>query len=260
MSPGGILLSAAPVAGGGGLGVGLVVGIQLALVGCLLGGFAWYVRERRPGWAGAARIGAVLSGLAGGILLLAAILGPGGNTAGPLVNPVPDTVASVDRGAVLYQADCARCHGVDGLGGGVDARTTELPPANLRSGHLDQHSDADIFSWISTGIPGGMPAWADKLSETDRWDLVNYLRSIDGRGPSAAPSAAGTPALAGIGLAGVLGTTLLGWLGLGLRRARRWPLDPPVRPDRQRHEHDQDGDDPDQRRQDVLETRGATEE
>jgi mono/diheme cytochrome c family protein len=221
--PGGILLSAGPAAGGGGLGVGLVVGIQLALVACLLGGFAWYVRERRPGWASVARIGAALSGLAGGVLLLAAILQPGAS-AGPLVNPVPDTVASVDRGAVLYQADCARCHGVDGLGGGVDAGTTELPPANLRSGHLNQHSDADIFSWISNGIPGGMPAWADKLSETDRWHLVNYLRSINGRGPSPAPSAAGPSALAGIGVAGVLGTTLLGWLGLGLRRAR-----PPAR-------------------------------
>jgi mono/diheme cytochrome c family protein len=220
VNPAGLLLSAAPVAGGGGLGVGFVVGLQLALVGCLLGGFAWYVRERRPGWAVLARIAAVLSGLAGGILVLAAFLGPAGPS-GALVNPVPDTVTSVDRGAVLYQADCARCHGVDGLGGGVDAGTTQFPPANLRSGHLNQHSDADIYTWISNGIPGGMPAWADKLSETDRWDLVNYLRSIDGHGPTAAPSAAGPPALAGIGLAGALGTSLLGWLAFGLRRARR---------------------------------------
>ncbi len=179
-----------------------------------------------------------------------------------LVNPIPDTVDSVDAGAALYQANCARCHGVDGLGGGPDAGTTQFPPANLRSGHLLQHSDADIYTWITDGIQGGMPAWSGTLTETDRWNLVNYLRAIDGRGPSPAPSAAsapaadGPPAAAGIGFAGVVGLALLGWLGVGLRRgstARRsapgpspgatraaGSLDPAVRPDRQRHEDDED--------------------
>jgi mono/diheme cytochrome c family protein len=217
--PLGSLLSTSPVApaGGGGITIGLVVGIQLAVVAALLGGLAWYVRGRRPGVATASRIGAVLAGLGGVVLLLAAALGPA-DTGGGLVNPIPDTVESVDAGAALYQANCARCHGVDGLGGGPDAGTTQFPPANLRSGHLLQHSDADIYTWISSGIAGGMPAWSGTLSETDRWNLVNYLRAIDGRGPSPAPSAAGPPAAAGVSLAGVAGLSLLGWLGLGLRR------------------------------------------
>jgi mono/diheme cytochrome c family protein len=167
--------------------------------------------------ATASRIGAALAGLGGLVLLLAAALGPAG-PGGSLVNPIPDTVASVDAGAALYQANCARCHGVDGLGGGPDAGTTQFPPANLRSGHLLQHSDADIYTWITYGIQGGMPAWSGTLSETDRWNLVNYLRAIDGRGPSPDPSAAGPPAAAGIGFAGVVGLALLGWLGVGLRR------------------------------------------
>ena len=222
MIPRGVLLSASPViGGGGGITVGLVIGLQLVIVAVVLGGFAWYVRGRRPGWSSGARLGATLSGLAGTVLLLAAILDPGGTAGAPLVNPVPQTVTSVDRGAVLYQANCARCHGVDGLGGGIDSDTTELPPPNLRSGHLDQHTDADVYTWISSGLPGGMPAWSGQLSETDRWDLVNYLRSIDGHGPSPDPSAAaGPPELAGIGVAGVLASTLLGWLGFGLRRGR----------------------------------------
>ena len=223
MIPRAILLSVSPtVGGGGGLTVGLVVGIQLVIVALVLGGFAWYVRGRRPGWASLARVGSILAGLAGVVLLLAAVLDPGGTTGAPATNPVPLTVTSVDRGAVLYQANCARCHGVDGLGGGIDSDTTEIPPTNLRSGHLDQHTDGDVFIWISSGLPGGMPAWSGQLSETDRWDLVNYLRSIDGHGPSPQPSAAaGPPELAGIGLAGVVASTLLGWLGVGLRRGRR---------------------------------------
>ena len=228
MTPLGPFLSVSPVVpAGGGITIGLVVGIQLVVVAALLGGLAWYVRGRRPGVATASRIGAVLAGLGGLVLLLAAALGPAG-TSDSLVNPIPDTVDSVDAGAVLYQANCARCHGVDGLGGGPDAGTTQFPPANLRSGHLLQHSDADIYTWITSGIQGGMPAWSGTLTETDRWKLVNYLRAIDGRGPSPAPSAAGPPTAAGIGFAGVVGLALLGWLGIGLRRgstARR-----PARP------------------------------
>lgn len=221
MIPHGILLAPAPtVTGGGGITVGLVVGLQLVIIALVLGGLAWYIRDRRPGWGGAARLGAVLAGLAGGVLLLAAVLDPGGTAAGPLTNPVPATVTSVDAGAVLYQANCARCHGVDGLGGGVDSGATQIPPTNLRSGHLDQHADADIYTWISNGLPGGMPAWSGALSETDRWNLVNYLRSINGDGPSGAPSAGGAPEIAGIGLAGLVGTTLVAWLGFGLRRSR----------------------------------------
>lgn len=67
-----------------------------------------------------------------------------------------------------------------------------------------------------------MPAWSSQLSDTDRWNLVNYLRSVDGRGPSPAPSAVvAPPALAGIGLGGTIAAALLGWLGVGLRRSRR---------------------------------------
>ena len=89
MIPRGVLLSASPViGGGGGITVGLVIGLQLVIVAIVLGGFAWYVRGRRPGWSSGARLGAILSGLAGTVLLLAAILDPGGTAGTPLVNPV----------------------------------------------------------------------------------------------------------------------------------------------------------------------------
>ncbi len=191
MIPGGILASTAPVVTGGGgpITVGLVVGIQLLVVGVLAVAFARYVGVRRPGWASLARLVGSLAGIAGLVLVVAAILGPSPGGTSALVNPVPNTVTSVDAGAVLYEADCARCHGVDARGGGVDAGTTQITPPNLRSGHLNMHSDGDLFTWISDGLPGGMPAWSSLLSQTQRWNLVNYLRSINGRGPSPEPSA-----------------------------------------------------------------------
>jgi mono/diheme cytochrome c family protein len=139
----------------------------------------------------------------------------------------------VSAGAALFQANCAACHGADGRGGGPDAGTTQVPPANLQSGHLDSHSDGDVFYWITNGLPGGMPAWGTKLSTTDRWNLVNFLRSIDGHGPTPGPTAAAsasapaggsgaTPGGAAVlALPVGLGITFGAWFVLPGRRERR---------------------------------------
>ena len=76
-----------------------------------------------------------------------------------------------------------------GNGGGPLAGTTQVQPPSLKA-HLQQHTDGDLYYWISNGLPGGMPAWSTSISETDRWNLVNYLRSINGVGPTAEPSRA----------------------------------------------------------------------
>ena len=83
-----------------------------------------------------------------------------------------------------------------------------------------------------------MPAWSGTLTETDRWNLVNYLRAIDGRGPSPAPSASSStgraPEVAGLAVSGAVGSMLLGWLGVSLGRSR-WR-----RPSRRDHETGRD--------------------
>ena len=132
-------------------------------------------------------------------------------------------MTSVDAGYDLYQANCAACHGVDGNGGGPLAGTTPVQPPSLKA-HLTQHTDGDLFYWISNGLPGGMPGWSDKLSETDRWNLVNYLRSINGQGPTAnpRPSAAATQGAAVVFLLPLgWATFFCVWLGAGARRRRR---------------------------------------
>jgi mono/diheme cytochrome c family protein len=242
MIPLGPLLSVSPTPSvGGGITIEAVIGIQLALAAVLLAAFSRYVRDRRPRWASRARLGAIAVAVPGLVLVLAGVLDvTGGSAGGPVTNPIADTVTSVDRGAVVYDASCARCHGVDALGGGVDAGTTQIRPSNLRSGHLNQHSDSDIYLWISNGLTGGMPAWSGTLSETDRWNLVNYLRSINGTGPTVGPSpsqgasgsgvvpagqgsssSGGPPAATGLAVAGTLGSVLLGWLAFGFRRLGR---------------------------------------
>lgn len=209
------------------LTIGLIVGLEVFALGVALWLAAPWVARRRPNAVAYVAIARTIAVVAGGVLVVAAIVGEQ-TPYSDLRNPVPDTVTSVAAGQALYDANCSRCHGVDARGGGPDAGTTQVRPADLRSGHLDYHTDGDIYYWISNGLPGGMPAWASKLSEADRWNLVNYLRAINGRGPSPSPAApasgasppAGSPS-AGLLFAPGFALVVLGWLGAGARRRRR---------------------------------------
>jgi mono/diheme cytochrome c family protein len=172
---------------------------------------------------GRARAFAGLAFISGVVLAISGVV----NASGPpitYINPTPDTIASVDRGAVTYDATCARCHGAEYRGDGPDAGTTQVPPGSLFSGHLASHSDSDVYTWIRDGLPGGMPAYATGLSEAQRWDLVNFLRGINGQGPSPDALPSGSPAaMAGFGLVGGIAILFTGWYSAGIRRRRGQP-------------------------------------
>jgi mono/diheme cytochrome c family protein len=181
------------------LTIGVVIGLESLIVGALLYLGAGAIRRRSPRFGSLARPVAWLSGIVGAVLVLGAVFADA-TPSTSLPNPIPDTVTSATAGQNLFLANCAACHGVDARGGGPQAGTTQVRPPSLVSGHLNQHTDGDLFYWITNGLPGGMPSWAAKLSETDRWNLVNYLRSINGRGPAVpASSGAGSSAPAASG-------------------------------------------------------------
>lgn len=216
------------------ISIPLVLGVESVIVGVVLFLLASRTRRRFPRSVAAVSLLRTFAVIGGVTLMISAFVSdvtPDTN----LPNPIPDTVRSVTAGADLFQANCAACHGADARGGGPAAATTQLPPADLRSGHLNVHTDGDIYYWISTGLPGGMPAWAAKLSDDDRWNLVNYLRSLNGTGPTASPASgsgtlpAATPASAqpspGLLLPPLLALGSVTWLLGGLRRRRGRPRD-----------------------------------
>jgi mono/diheme cytochrome c family protein len=165
------------------LTIGVVIGLEALIVAAVLWLATGWIRRRAPRAGALARPAAWLAGILGAVLILGAVFADS-TPLSDLPNPVPDTVTSATAGEQLYLANCAACHGVDARGGGPQAGTTAVRPPSLVSGHLNQHTDGDIYFWITNGLPGGMPAWASTLSETDRWNLVNYVRSINGRGPT----------------------------------------------------------------------------
>ena len=93
-------------------------------------------------------------------------------------NPVVATPESIADGKRAYQK-CASCHGTNGQGGAGNDLIPAAP--SLVDDQWDHGStDGEIFSNIRNGVAPdfNMVPFKDQLSDTDIWNLVNYLRSI----------------------------------------------------------------------------------
>ena len=93
------------------------------------------------------------------------------------VNPLKGDAGATAEGGKIYQANCAICHGAKGMGDGVAAAGLSKPPANHSSAAVQKLSDGAIF-WKITEGNSPMPAYKTVYSETQRWQLVNYIRTL----------------------------------------------------------------------------------
>ena len=92
-------------------------------------------------------------------------------------NPVAATPASVAAGHKIYLKTCMMCHGKTGEADGPAVIELNIHPAKLSDPELATQSDGALFWKITTGKKP-MPGYGKRLSDTDRWNLVNYIRSI----------------------------------------------------------------------------------
>ena len=102
------------------------------------------------------------------------------SVSGQTTNPVPPAAKSIAAGAQLYQKYCKACHGEDATGDGPLAPKDVHPP-NLRDAEWKYGStDAEIFANISNGIGPkfDMKSMKSRMTATDIWNVINYLRSI----------------------------------------------------------------------------------
>jgi mono/diheme cytochrome c family protein len=92
-------------------------------------------------------------------------------------NPLAPTHDSTAAGQKIYSKTCAMCHGKSGDADGPAVIELNIHPAKLSNPQLATESDGALFWKITTGKKP-MPAYGKRLSETDRWNLVNYIRTI----------------------------------------------------------------------------------
>lgn len=160
------------------------IAIALVVGAALFGLFALLRRRRGDEWQRFAHSAGFLGVLAVVSLGIGYTIAP--NIPTPAVpftarfaqNPTPDNPATVAFGRALYQQNCAICHGQKGLGDGPAALTLNPRPFNLQV-HVPQHAPGELEYWISEGIAfTAMPAWKDKLTETERWEIVRYLQAL----------------------------------------------------------------------------------
>jgi mono/diheme cytochrome c family protein len=93
-------------------------------------------------------------------------------------NPVKVTPEGMAEATDLFRDTCSLCHGPHGGGDGSLAKTLPQKPANFTDPVLMKDvTDGELFWKMSKGR-GVMPAWGEQFSETQRWELVNYLRTL----------------------------------------------------------------------------------
>jgi copper transport protein len=116
----------------------------------------------------------------GGVLYARASLAPPlPLDARSLRNPFPPDTASIARGREIYEQQCVSCHGLSGRGDGPLAPSLRQRPADFRVHMAAGHTDGELFTWLSKGVPGtAMPPFEAQISEADRWHVVNYIRGF----------------------------------------------------------------------------------
>ena len=112
-----------------------------------------------------------------------------------VVNPRARTAESLNRGKWVYATYCLVCHGEQGRGDGPVAMGGGGPfPAvsSLVDPARPRLSDGYLYGMVVDAARLGrglMPRYGDRIRGTDRWDVVNYVRSLQvlergaGRGP-----------------------------------------------------------------------------
>ena len=110
----------------------------------------------------------------------ASALAQGNSEAAKMKNPVASSAESVAAGKAAFTKNCRFCHGADAKGNGPMAPKDTHPP-DLTDTKWDRgSSDGEIFVVIRDGAGPkfDMKGYKGKLTDTDIWNVVNYLRSV----------------------------------------------------------------------------------
>jgi mono/diheme cytochrome c family protein len=98
-------------------------------------------------------------------------------SANNLKNPLKGNDKATQAGKKLYTQLCSICHGNKGKGDGVAGMALKPRPANLAKDIVQKQTDGAIY-WKITEGRAPMAAYKASLTDEQRWQLVNYIRSL----------------------------------------------------------------------------------
>lgn len=98
-------------------------------------------------------------------------------------NPVPSSAESIAKGKELYmertKGNCVFCHGDTGTGNEANMPRLRRKPADLTNKErMSAMTDGELFWKVSKGITGIMPAGEKRMTEEERWNVVNYIKTL----------------------------------------------------------------------------------
>jgi len=94
-----------------------------------------------------------------------------------LVNPYKNNTEATKEGKKQFNQLCAICHGNKGKGDGIAGAALNPKPANFTTVKFQSQTDGAIF-WKMTNGRSPMASYKEILTDDQRWQLVNYLRTL----------------------------------------------------------------------------------
>ncbi|MDE3212183.1 MAG: cytochrome c [Bacteroidota bacterium] len=92
-------------------------------------------------------------------------------------NPLAGNTETLKYAKVIYVTYCTPCHGAKGRGDGIAAAGLPVKPADHTSEKVQDQTDGAIYWKMTTGR-SPMPSYKTTLTDNQRWELVNYIRTL----------------------------------------------------------------------------------
>ncbi|HEY5328092.1 MAG TPA: cytochrome c [Mucilaginibacter sp.] len=99
------------------------------------------------------------------------------NAAKNVKNPQAGNKSVIADAKTLYVANCAPCHGNKGKGDGPAAAALNPKPADHSSARVQSETDGSLYWKLSEGH-NPMPSYKKILTDQQRWELVDYIRTL----------------------------------------------------------------------------------
>jgi len=92
-------------------------------------------------------------------------------------NPVKSDALSIKDGKALYIKNCQSCHGDGGKGDGTKAKNLDISCGDLSVAGIAKITDGELY-WKITEGRKPMPTFGKKLTDAERWSVINYVRTL----------------------------------------------------------------------------------